>query len=87
MESWEPYILSILKGLRTADKSNWHHRMTARVRASTMERFLLTFQTAHVIHGNESDNMLATMAAKNELSQQIFTKTMVVQVWKPEYER
>jgi hypothetical protein len=31
LESWETYILSVLKTLRSADKSGWHHRMTARV--------------------------------------------------------
>lgn len=30
---------------------------------------------------------MATLAAKHELTQQIFTKTMGVQVWKPEHER
>lgn len=31
LDGWEPFMLRILKALRTADKSNWHHRMTARV--------------------------------------------------------
>ena len=30
---------------------------------------------------------MATLAAKHELTQQIFTKSMTVQVWKPENER
>lgn len=30
---------------------------------------------------------MAAMGAKHELSQQIFTKTMAIQVWKPEFER
>lgn len=30
-DTWELYILSILKSLRVADKANWHHRMIARV--------------------------------------------------------
>lgn len=30
---------------------------------------------------------MAILAAKHELTQQIFTKTMTVQVWKPEHER
>ncbi|KAK5239938.1 Histone transcription regulator 3 [Cryomyces antarcticus] len=30
---------------------------------------------------------MAAEAAKHELTQQTFTKTMVIQVWKPEYER
>jgi hypothetical protein len=31
LEQWENYVLSVLKTLRNADKSGWHHRMTARV--------------------------------------------------------
>lgn len=31
--------------------------------------------------------MLAVLGAKHELSQQIFTKTMTIQVWKPDNER
>jgi hypothetical protein len=31
-DSWEHYVLNVLKNLRAADKSGWHHRMTARVR-------------------------------------------------------
>ena len=73
VEEWEPYILQVLKNLRTADKANWHHRMTARA--------------AHVLYNEVTDDLVAAAAARHELSQQIFTKTMAVQVWKPEYER
>jgi hypothetical protein len=34
LEEWEEYVLGVLKTLRNADKSGWHHRMTARVRVS-----------------------------------------------------
>ncbi len=30
-EGWNGYVWQILKALRAADKSNWHHRMVARV--------------------------------------------------------
>ncbi len=30
-DDWEMYISQVLKALRSADKSNWHHRMLARV--------------------------------------------------------
>lgn len=30
-DGWEEYVLTLLKALRAADKSGWHHRMTARV--------------------------------------------------------
>lgn len=32
-DDWEMYVSQVLKALRSADKSNWHHRMLARVRA------------------------------------------------------
>ena len=31
LEDWEGYMIQVLKTLRYADKSNWHHRMVARV--------------------------------------------------------
>ncbi|KAF2236102.1 hypothetical protein EV356DRAFT_513347 [Viridothelium virens] len=71
-EAWNTYVLQVLKNMRVADKSNWHHRMTARA--------------ATIIY-QSGDDETATNAAKSELMQQIFTKTMTVQVWKPENER
>ena len=72
-EDWETYILSVLKSLRSADKSNWHHRFVARA--------------AHVIYDDSINDPIAPHAAKHELTQQIFTKTMTIQVWRPEHER
>lgn len=72
LEEWESYILAVIKALRTADKSSWHHRIIAR--------------SAHILH-DDGKELLQAHAAKHELSQTIFTKTMAVQVWKPEYER
>jgi len=47
----------------------------------------LTFsQAAHVIYDDHKD-VTAAMGAKHEFTQQIFTKTMTLQVWKPEFER
>jgi len=69
---WVPYILEILKRLGHADKSNWHHRITARA--------------AHVIYDEQPD-VAGALGAKHQFTQQIFTKTMTFQVWKPEYER
>ncbi|KAL0265189.1 Histone transcription regulator 3 [Diplodia seriata] len=74
-DEWDDYVLKVLKMLRSADKSNWHHRMTARA--------------AHIHYGDPSpaDKYMAALTAKTEFSQQVFTKTMQLQVWKPEYER
>ncbi|KAF2033682.1 hypothetical protein EK21DRAFT_58370 [Setomelanomma holmii] len=71
-DDWERYILAVLKALRSADKSSWHHRIIARA--------------AHIIYDEGKDTMMAH-GAKHELTQQMFTKTMAVQVWKPENER
>ncbi|KAL4921920.1 hypothetical protein BDW62DRAFT_98682 [Aspergillus aurantiobrunneus] len=70
--SWKKYILEVLKNLKSADKANWHHRMAVRA--------------AHIVYDDDKD-ATAAARAKGELTQQIFTKTMTIQVWKPEYER
>ena len=36
---------------------------------------------------DDANDNAGAVAAKHELSQHIFTKTMTVQVWKPEHER
>ncbi|KAJ9653069.1 Histone transcription regulator 3 [Neophaeococcomyces mojaviensis] len=70
--NWETYILSVLKRLQTADKSGWHHRITARA--------------AHVVYNN-GESLSGALGAKHQFTQSIFTKTMTMQVWKPEHER
>ena len=69
---WEPYVLDVLKKLGHADKSNWHHRIIARA--------------AHVIY-DDQPGVAGALGAKHEFTQQVFTKTMTLQVWKPENER
>jgi hypothetical protein len=71
-EHWERYIIAVLRSLRSADKSSWHHRIISR--------------SANVIFDERRDTSTA-YGAKHELTQQMFTKTMAVQVWKPEHER
>ncbi|KAJ4518827.1 Histone transcription regulator 3 [Exophiala dermatitidis] len=69
---WVSYVLDILKKLGNADKSNWHHRITARA--------------AHVIYDDDA-TAAGALGARHQFTQQIFTKTMTIQVWKPENER
>lgn len=69
---WEAYILAIIEKLQKADKSGWHHRITARA--------------AHVIWDNER-SVAAALGAKHKFADSIFTKNMTMQVWKPENER
>ncbi|KAJ5266964.1 Tetratricopeptide-like helical [Penicillium angulare] len=71
MEGWKPYALEIIKKFKHADKSNWHHRMSAKA--------------AHIIYDDDK-NATTAAAAKHEMSQ-IFTKTLTIQVWRPEFER
>ncbi|EXJ82828.1 hypothetical protein A1O3_06643 [Capronia epimyces CBS 606.96] len=71
-DEWIPYVLGILKKLGTADKSNWHHRIPARA--------------AHVLYDDDS-SAAGALGARHQFTQQIFTKTMTIQVWKPEHER
>ncbi|KAG8626911.1 hypothetical protein KVT40_005856 [Elsinoe batatas] len=75
IEDWDTYVLSVLKQLRSADKSNWHHRIIARA--------------ARIVYGDKSNGFdyAAALGAKHELTQQLFTKTMVLQVWRPDLER
>ena len=69
---WDRYVLEVLKKLAQADKSNWHHRIVAR--------------RAHVIYDGDAD-VPGALGAKHELMQQVFTKTITYNVWKPENER
>lgn len=76
MDSWLPYALAVLKNLRAADKSNWYHRMIAR--------------HANIVYHEDPATAYkdtGALAAKEVLTQQMFTKTMVQQVWRPENER
>ncbi|KAL9108276.1 MAG: hypothetical protein Q9227_006873 [Pyrenula ochraceoflavens] len=69
---WEEYVLLVLQNLEKADKSNWHHRITARA--------------AHIVY-EDGRNQLTAAGAFHKITQHIFTKTMTLQVWKPENER
>ncbi|KAK5069807.1 Histone transcription regulator 3 [Lithohypha guttulata] len=70
---WNAYILTVLKKLQNADKSSWHHRITARA--------------AHILYHGDDDEVAAALGAKYQFLDSIFTKSMMMQVWKPEYER
>ena len=72
-EEWVDYVQEVLKALRSADKSNWQHRMVARA--------------AKIIYDTDPDDLRTWLGAKHELTQQMFTKTMTIQIWRPENER
>lgn len=71
--SWEAYIAECVRHVRNLDRSNWQHRFIAR--------------SAHLIYDNKEHDNAVILATRAEMSSSIFTKTMVVNVWKPENER
>lgn len=73
LEEWEPFILESLRHLRSADKQHWHHRMIARV--------------ASILYNDNKIELSHAADARAEFRDSIFTKTMHIQVWKPEAER
>ncbi|KAF4630688.1 hypothetical protein G7Y89_g7450 [Cudoniella acicularis] len=70
---WETFVLKSLRYLRNADKQHWHHRMIARV--------------ANILFDDEQSDVIQASAARTEFKESIFTKTMHIQVWKPDAER
>jgi hypothetical protein len=81
LDDWVDYVLGVLKALRATDKSNWHHRMVNRT-----ARIVYNFKNAGDDAMDPTPDLRA-LSAKQELTQQMFTKTMVLQVWRPDSER
>jgi hypothetical protein len=77
-EDWEAYVIRCLRFLRDKDKSNWQHRVIMR--------------HARILFDGNVDNMgseeyVAAKAAFFVLRESMFTKTMVMNVWKCDAER
>ncbi|CZS91207.1 related to transcriptional corepressor HIR3 [Rhynchosporium graminicola] len=72
-EEWQTYILKNFRHLRAIDKQHWNHRILARVATILFDDADPKFENAN--------------AARNELKDSIFTKTMHIQVWKSDHER
>lgn len=72
-EVWESFVLKTMRHLRSADKQHWHHRMIARV--------------ANILYDEEHPDPVQAAAVRHEFRESIFTKTMHIQVWKPDAER
>ncbi|CZT16096.1 uncharacterized protein RCC_01937 [Ramularia collo-cygni] len=77
LADWPEYALTVLKRIRAADKSNWYHRMIAR---AAHIKYTTPYNPAYRTTPNVD-------AARNEMMGDLFTKTMVLQVWRPEAER
>ncbi|KAM0694701.1 hypothetical protein Q7P36_005057 [Cladosporium allicinum] len=88
-DDWPQYVLAILKRLRAADKQNWHHRMiyrTAQIIYEFPEK-VRDFIPRQCENDIKDSALLGPVGARHELTQQMFTKTMVLQVWRPDAER
>lgn len=77
-EDWEEYIIRNLTKLREKDKSNWQHRIV-------MRHAKILFDESNI--GNGSDGVVEAKAAFTILKENMFTKTMVMNVWKCDAER
>ncbi|KAL2143178.1 hypothetical protein VTI28DRAFT_256 [Corynascus sepedonium] len=78
LEDWEAYVIRCLRYLRDKDKSNWQHRIIMR--------------HGRLLYDEDSDpkdgeRYLAAKAAFYVLRESMFTKTMVMNVWKCDAER
>ena len=77
-EDFKAYIIRCLRYLRDKDKSNWQHRLIIR-----HARVLFDENTDM----NRPDAVEAAKAAFGVLRENMFTKTMVMNVWKCDAER
>ncbi|KAK9421824.1 hypothetical protein SUNI508_05425 [Seiridium unicorne] len=74
-EDWEAYVIESLQHLREKDKSNWQHRIIMR--------------HAKILYDGKAENrdQFGALAAFIVLQKSMFTKTMVMNVWKCDAER
>jgi hypothetical protein len=77
-DDWEAYVLRCLRYLRDKDKSNWQHRLIIR------HARILFDENAN---DKGSESYVAAKAAFTVLRESMFTKTMVMNVWKCDAER
>jgi hypothetical protein len=76
LDDWEEYIIKNLCALKDKDKSNWQHRIIMR-----HARILFYDENGHI------RGLINALAALGVLRESMFTKTMVMNVWKCEAER
>ncbi|KAK8029878.1 Histone transcription regulator 3-like, partial [Apiospora rasikravindrae] len=74
-EEWEPFVIETLTHLKDKDKSNWQHRIIMR--------------HARLLFDDKAENpeVLQALSAFQVLQKTMFTKTMVMNVWKCDAER
>jgi len=76
-EKWEGHVIRTLRHLRDKDKSNWQHRLIAR-----HARILFDADDSP-----DGGTFVQAKAAFSVLKESMFTKTMVMNVWKCDAER
>ncbi|KAB5571927.1 hypothetical protein GE09DRAFT_1097514 [Coniochaeta sp. 2T2.1] len=92
-DDWESYVIRSLRALRDKDKSNWQHRLIMR-----HARILFDPEPSNtgdtnsdllieIDHEQDSTNLVPAKAAFSVLRENMFTKTMVMNVWKCDAER
>ena len=77
-KDWEEYVIRNLTKLRDKDKSNWQHRIA-------MRHANILFSESGL--AKDTDKVDAAKAAFAILKENMFTKTMVMNVWKCDAER
>ncbi|WXC47100.1 Histone transcription regulator 3 [Fusarium graminearum] len=78
LEDWEEYIIRNLSKLKEKDKANWQHRIIIR-------HAKILFDEATEV--SSEDRLVNAKAAFGVLRDSMFTKTMVMNVWKCDAER
>lgn len=84
-EDWESYVIKSVRHLRDKDKSNWQHRIVIRHARILFESDGET--TAAEPTATDGDSFVQAKAAFSVLRESMFTKTMVMNVWKCDAER
>lgn len=84
--NWVEYIIRSLRHLRDKDKSNWQHRLIMRHAHILFDDDRDDDEDNGMPDGGQSSKMRA-QAAFSVLRESMFTKTMVMNVWKCDSER
>lgn len=82
MEEWQRMVISVLRILQDMDKANWQHRIIAR-----HARIIFDYKLNNAETVSETSKLVQAKAAFSILRESMFTKTMVMNVWKCDAER
>lgn len=86
-DDWESYVIKSVRHLRDKDKSNWQHRLVIRHARILFDNDGSSSDEETSSGGNGSGGYVAAKAAFTVLREGMFTKTMVMNVWKCDAER